>query len=106
MEIWSKSQHVESTNRLIASQPQSRAQVVEIPYQKKASLSPVDYGELLITVLKGNGIIETKDEKGKIEQGDQVYLAEGDEFALLAAKQDVSFVVQCYWAPSITELLF
>ena len=105
MEIWTKSQYIESMNRLIASQPQTRAQVVEIPYRKKASLSPVDYGELLITVLKGNGIIKTKDEKSKIEQGDQVYLVEGDEFALLAAKQDVSFVVQIYWAPNIIELL-
>ena len=105
MEIWSKSQHIESTNRLIACQAQSRVQAVEIPYQKEASLSPVDYGELLITVLKGNGIIKTKDEKGKIEQGDQVYLVEGDEFAMLAAKQDVAFVVQIYWAPNIIDLL-
>lgn len=105
MEIWLKSQHVESTNRLIASQPQSRAQVVEIPYLKTASLSPVDYGELLITVLKGNGVIKTKDEKIKIDKGDQVYLVEGDEFALLAAKKDVSFVVQIYWAPNIIDLL-
>ncbi len=106
MEIWSKSKHIESTNRLIASQPQSRAQVVEIPFQKKASLSLVDYGELLITVNKGNGIIKTKDEKVEIEQGDQVYLVEGDEFDLLRAEEDIPFVVQIFWAPNIMELLY
>jgi hypothetical protein len=101
MEIWSKSQHIESTNRLISSQPQSRCQTVTIPFQEKASLSPVGYGELLITVLKGNGFIKTKGEKGVIEQGDQVYLIEGDEFVLLAAEQDVPLIVQIYWAPQI-----
>ncbi len=105
MEIWLKSQYIESTKRIIASQTQSRAQVVEIPYRKKASLSPVDYGEFLITVLKGNGIIKTKAEKGKIGQGDQVYLVEGDEFVLLRDKEDAPFVVQIYWAPNIMELL-
>ncbi len=105
MEIWSKSQHIESTNRLIASQPQSRAQTVEIPYRKTASLAPVDYGEILITVLKGNGIIKSRDEENRIEEGDQVHLLEGDEFVLLAASQDTPFFVQLYWAPNILDLL-
>ena len=105
MEIWFKSKYIESTNRLIASQPQSRAQVVEIPYQEKVSLSPVEYGELLITVLKGTGIIETRDDRGTIGQGDQVYLVEGDEFGLVAAGQESSFLVQIYWTPNIIDSL-
>lgn len=105
MEIWTKSEHVGSTNRLIASQTQSRTQVVEIPYKEKASSASVDYGELLVTVIKGNGIIKTKDEEVDIGQGDQVHLVEGDEFALSSAREDVSFVVQMYWAPNIIELL-
>lgn len=107
MEIWSKSQHIESTNRLIACQPQSRVQSVEIPYQnqKTASLSPVDYGQVLITVLKGKGIIKTKGTSDTIEQGDQVFLVEGDEFVLSAARHDISFVVQIYCAPNIIEQL-
>ncbi len=104
MEIWIKSQLIESTNRLIASHPQSRTQTVEIPYKKEASLWPVEHGEILITVLKGNGVIKTKEEKNNIEPGDQVYLVEGDEFALLSSNPDVSFVVQMYCDPGVIEL--
>ena len=101
MEIWHKSEHIESTNRLVASQTQSRTQVVEVPYKNEATLSSVDFGEILVTVIKGQGSIQTEDETVDIEEGDQVFLVEGDEFCLSAAKEEVSFIVQMYWAPSI-----
>lgn len=104
MEIWLKSQFIESTNRLIATQPQSRTQTAGIPYQEKTTLYPVENSEVLITVLKGNGIVITKEEKNNIESGDQVYLVEGDESALSAAGPDVSFVVQMYWSPTAIQL--
>lgn len=104
MEIWKKSRLIESTNRQIALQPQSRTHTVEIPYQKKATLLPVELGEIVVTVLKGNGIIKTKEGNNTIESGDQVYLVEGDQFALSSANPDVSFVVQMYWSPDVIEL--
>ncbi len=104
MEIWIKSPLIESTNRQIASQPQSRAHTVEIPYQPKAPLLPVELGEIIVTVLKGNGTIKTNEGKNTIECDDQVYLVEGDQFALSAATPDVSFVVQMYWSPDVIEL--
>jgi hypothetical protein len=101
MEIRTKSHLLESTGRQIASQPQSRVQVVEVSFPDKVELWPVDHGEILITVLKGKGIIRTKQAENTIEVDDQVLLTEGDEFALLPAGIDNPFVVQMYWAPSI-----
>ena len=105
MEIWPQSPHVESNNRTIAAQPQSRAQIVEVPFRQEAPLTTVDYGEILITIIKGEGFIMTDDEKLPVCQGDQIYLAEGDEFALMAAKEDEPFVARSYWAPNIIEQL-
>lgn len=99
MEIWKNSQFVESTAREIATQTQSRTQVLEVPYKRQVSLWPVDHGELLITVLKGKGTLKTGGAENEIEAGDQVLLVEGDSFALLPANPEISFVVQMYWSP-------
>ena len=56
MEIWPNSEHIESTNRLIATQPQSKLQVIEVPYREGAALTPVDYGDVLITVFRQNHV--------------------------------------------------
>ncbi len=105
MEIWRQSPHVESNNRIIAGQPQSMIQLVEVPFGQEAPLAAVDYGELLITIIKGKGFVVTAEEKFPVSQGDQIYLAEGDEFALSAAEQDEPFVAQSHWAPNIKEQL-
>ena len=99
MEIWKNSQFIESTAREIASQTQSRTHVLEVPCKSQVALSPVDHGELLITVLKGVGTLKTGVAENEIEAGDQVLLVEGDEFALVPANPDISFVVQMYWSP-------
>lgn len=79
---------------------------MEVPFRQEAPLATVDYGEMLITIIKGKGFIVTAEEKHPVCQGDQIYLAEGDEFALLAASQDEPFVAQSHWAPNIFEQLF
>ncbi|MEN8134579.1 MAG: hypothetical protein ABFS18_03455 [Thermodesulfobacteriota bacterium] len=99
MEIWKSSRFIESTAREIAAQTQSRTQVLKVPYKSQVSLWPVDDGELLITVLKGVGTLKTGMAENEIEAGDQVLLVEGDEFALVPANPDISFVVQMYWSP-------
>ena len=65
-------------------------------------LWPVDHGELVVTVVKGMGLIKTGAAENSIETGDQVYLVEGDEFALLPADPDIPFVVQMFWSPVAT----
>lgn len=105
MEIWSQSPHVESHNLIIAGQPQSRTQVVEVPFRQEAALTSVDYGEILITIIKGEGFIMTAAEKLPVRQGDQIYLAQGDAFALLAARENEPFIAQSYWAPHVIEQL-
>ena len=99
MEILKNSPFVESINREIASQPQSRTQVLEVPWRSEVVLWPVDHGELYITVVRGEGLIKSAVAENRLEAGDQVHLVEGDEFALLPADADLAFVVQMYWAP-------
>jgi len=102
MEIWKQSHLLESSARHIAAQVQSRIQVSQIPFQDKISLGNVDFGEILITVLSGKGVIHSKKSNHTLEAGDQIYLLQGDEFALSAVTKEKSFVVQMYWAPQIT----
>jgi hypothetical protein len=99
MEIWKNSRFIESTARQIAAQPQSRTHVLEVPFKSEVVLWPVDHGEIIITVMKGMGILKTGEAENSIEVGDQVYLVEGDEFALVPAATDIAFVVQMYWSP-------
>ncbi len=99
MEILKQSQLVEETNREIASQPQSRSQVLAVSWQEQFTLWPVDSGEMVLTVIKGRGLIRSGGEDFKLEAGDQVYLHQGDEFGLLPADSETAFVVQMYWSP-------
>ena len=101
MEIYRNSEHLESTAREIASQTQARAQVVEVPFRQDAQLETVDHGDILITVIKGNGLIKAEESEHALERNDQVLLTEGDCFSLLPASDNDPFVVQIYWAPSI-----
>ncbi len=101
MEIWKQSSLLESSGRHIAAQVQSRIQVTEIPFQEAGSLGRVDFGEMLITVLRGEGVVRTGNSQDELVSGDQVYLLQGDEFSLSAATKGASFVVQMYWAPEI-----
>ncbi len=101
MEIWKQSNKLESTGRHLSSQTQSRIQISEIAYQLDAAMNCVDFGEMLITVLKGNGIIKTNTSSDELEKGDQVYLNQGDFFLLSAITDETKFIVQMYWAPQI-----
>lgn len=77
MEIWKNSQFIESTSRQIATQPQSRTHVLEVPNKSEVALWPVDHGEMIITVLKGMGVLKTAGAEDIIEAGDQVHLVAG-----------------------------
>ena len=101
MEIYNDGQFLENTARLIASQPQSRAQVVEVPFRRDAQPERVEHGEMMITVIKGSGLIKAEQSEHALEKDDQVLLSEGDAFVLLPASDNKPFVVQVYWAPSI-----
>lgn len=106
MEIWPNSAYLESTNRLTAAQPQSKLQVLEVPYRQGAALTPVAYGEMLITVIKGKGLLRTEEASEQIKDGDQVYLVQGDEFVLSALEPGEIIVVQIYWtAENIKSIL-
>jgi quercetin dioxygenase-like cupin family protein len=105
MEIWQQSPHVESNNRIIASQPQSMTQLVEVPFQQEVPLTTLDYGEMIITIIKGKGFVVTAEEKHPVSAGDQIYLKEGDTFSLTAASQDEPFVAQSHWASNIMDQL-
>lgn len=59
----------------------------------------MDHGEITITVVKGKGLTKTSAAADALGGGDQVYLVGGDEFALLPADAETSFVVQMYWSP-------
>ncbi len=104
MEIWKDSEFLESTARLVAAQTQARLQVVEIPFQQDVALMEVDHGEMLITVLKGEGTIRSREDENSLKAGDQVYLLTNDAFGLTSAGADTSFVVQIYWDPDSIEL--
>ena len=101
MEICKNSPFVASTDREIASQPQSRTQVMAVPLQGAAPLWPVEHGELVITVVQGRGLLRTGSGTHELAAGDQVYLVAGDEFALTAVGPDDPFVVQMYWSPVV-----
>ena len=101
MEIFTDSQFLESTARMIASQPQSRVQVVEVEFRRDAQLEVMDHGEMMITVIKGRGQIKTEQSEHPLEKDDQVLLSEGDTFLLLPINNNDPFVVHIYWAPSI-----
>ncbi len=57
--------------------------LVQIPHKKDNDFWKISHGEVLVTVMIGEGILKLKDKEHPIHENDNILLDENDEFKFI-----------------------
>lgn len=87
-------------SRHLASETHLRIQILEIPNtDAPPGFFDIRHGELLIIVLSGSGVLETRDASQSLKKGDQALVTQSESFRLVPSAQPSDLFVQMIWAP-------
>ena len=99
MEVWTSDYLLRKAGQHIASEPHIRVQILEISSSLPGGYSY--HGELLLLILRGTCAVRTEKEDRMVNVGDQVLLADGEEFKIALLNEDSPVIVQMVWAPGM-----